>query len=95
MAATSFSCGVCSKTVANNHNALCCDSCDKWVHIKCNFFDKMTYRKTSKGQFSMVLYKLHQGSTSFPISGKCQPKFTFWNTRQTLYTKRYLGKLRI
>ena len=85
MAVASFSCGVCSKTVANNHNALCCDSSDKWVHIKCNFLNKMT----SKAQFSIVLYKLHQRSTSFPISGKYQPKLTFWNTRHILYTKRY------
>ena len=49
MAATSFSYGVCSKTVANNHNALCCDSCDKWVHIKCNFLNKMTYKKLQEG----------------------------------------------
>ena len=48
MAATSFSYGVCSKTVANNHNALCCDSCDKWVHIKCNFLNKATYKKLQK-----------------------------------------------
>ena len=45
MTGTKFPCGVCSKPVANNHNALCCDSCDKWVHIKCNFFDKKTYPK--------------------------------------------------
>ena len=43
----------------------------------------------------MVLYKFHQGSTSFPISGKYQPTLTFWNTGQTLFTKRSLGKLTI
>ena len=86
MSATSFSCGVCSKTAANHHNALCCDSCDEWVHIKCNFLNKMLI-KNFKRTISMFLYKLHQGSTSFPISGKYQPKFTFWNTRQALYTK--------
>ena len=48
MAATSFSCGVCSKTAVNNHNAACCDSCDKWVHIKCNFLNKATYTKRQK-----------------------------------------------
>ena len=48
MAATSFSCGVCSKTVANNHKELCCDSCDEWVHIKCNFLNKMTCKKLQK-----------------------------------------------
>ena len=40
MTGTKFPCGVCSKSVANNINARCRDSCDKWVHIKCNFLDK-------------------------------------------------------
>ena len=48
MTATKFSCGVCSKAVANNHNELCCDSCDKWVHIKCNFLVKYWYKKLQK-----------------------------------------------
>ena len=48
MTNTKFPCGVCTKTVANNHNAICCDSCDKWVHIKCNFLNKKTYRKLQK-----------------------------------------------
>ena len=48
MSATSFSCVACSNTLANNHNALCCDSCDKWVHMKCNFLNKMTYKKLQK-----------------------------------------------
>ena len=43
-----FPCGVCSKSVAINPNALCCDSCDKWVHIKCNFLNKRTYRQLQK-----------------------------------------------
>ena len=43
-----FPCGVCCKAVANNHNALCCDGCDKWVHIKCNFLNKYTYKKLQK-----------------------------------------------
>ena len=48
MIGTKFPCGVCSKPVANNHNALCCDSCDKWVHIKCNFLNKKNLSKTPK-----------------------------------------------
>ena len=43
-----FPCAVCLKTVAKNHNAICCDSCDKWVHLKCNFLDKKTYKKLQK-----------------------------------------------
>ena len=30
---TSYPCGVCSKIVAKNHNAVCCDKCDMWVHV--------------------------------------------------------------
>ena len=48
MTGIKFPCGVCSKSVASNHNALCCDSCDKWVHIKCNFLNKRTYRQLQK-----------------------------------------------
>ena len=29
----------------NFHNPLCCDSCDKWIHIKYNFLNKKTYQK--------------------------------------------------
>ena len=43
-----FPCSVCCKPVANNHNAFCCDGCDRWVHIKCNFLNKYTYRKLQK-----------------------------------------------
>ena len=41
----SYLCGVCSKTVAKNHNAVCCDKCDMWVHIVCNNLSKYCYRK--------------------------------------------------
>ena len=40
--------GICSGSVAKNHNAIYCDSCDRWVHIKCNFLDEKTYRKLQK-----------------------------------------------
>jgi len=36
-------CGICKKPVATSHNALMCDICDKWVHIRCNFVSKDFY----------------------------------------------------
>ena len=27
---------ICAKTVAKNHNAVCCDICNLWAHTKCN-----------------------------------------------------------
>ena len=40
-----FPCGICAKAVAKNHNAVCCDICNLWVHIKCNNMTKLCYRK--------------------------------------------------
>ena len=44
----SFPCSVCEKPVAINHEAVCCDKCDKWVHIRCNNICKKTYRTLKK-----------------------------------------------
>ena len=38
-----YPCGICEKAVAKNHNALMCDICDRWVHIKCNNVPKDLY----------------------------------------------------
>ena len=38
-----FPCGICSKAVANNHQAIKCDKCNLWIHIKCNKINKQTY----------------------------------------------------
>ena len=31
-----FPCGICEKTVAANDNVICCDICNKWIHMSCN-----------------------------------------------------------
>ena len=36
-------CGVCKKTVGENHRAILCSLCGLWVHIKCNFLDSKDY----------------------------------------------------
>ena len=38
-------CGICAKAVANNHNAVYCDICNLWVHMKYNYITKFCYRK--------------------------------------------------
>ena len=40
-----FACSICPKNVTTNHNAICCDICNLWVHIKCNNITKYCYRK--------------------------------------------------
>ena len=36
-------CNICDKTVAKNHKAIECNTCLKWVHIKCNKLDAKDY----------------------------------------------------
>ena len=40
-----FPCSICPKNVAKSHNAVWCDICNLWVHIKCNNITKYCYRK--------------------------------------------------
>ena len=34
---------ICSKSIAKNNKAICCDLCDIWVHTKCNKINAATY----------------------------------------------------
>ena len=43
-----YLCDICKKTVAKNHNAICCDKCNQWVHITCNKITKYCYKKLQK-----------------------------------------------
>lgn len=43
-------CGFCYRAVAKNHNAVYCDSCNLWVHMKCNNLIKFCYRKLQASQ---------------------------------------------
>nr|XP_047126254.1 uncharacterized protein LOC124807829 [Hydra vulgaris] len=36
-------CGVCYKTVTCNQKAIKCDSCNKWIHTRCNNVDSKCY----------------------------------------------------
>ena len=36
-------CNICDKTVAKNHKAIECNTCLKWVHMKCNKLDAEDY----------------------------------------------------
>ena len=38
-----FPCGICEKPVANNHQAINCDKCGLWIHIKRSKINKQTY----------------------------------------------------
>ena len=39
-----FYCGMCAKLVKKNDNAVQCDGCDHWVHIRCADIDRVGYK---------------------------------------------------
>ena len=43
-----FPCNVYKKTDSRSQNAVCCDVCNKWVHISCNNICRYCYRKLQK-----------------------------------------------
>lgn len=43
-----YYCGICSKLIKNNTNAIGCDFCGQWSHPKCNLLDSIEFSKLSK-----------------------------------------------
>ena len=37
-------CGLCSGAVLNDHNAVQCDKCERWVHNDCSFVTDFDYK---------------------------------------------------
>ena len=62
-----FSCSVCVKPVGINHEAVCCDKCNKWVHTRSNSICKKFANVSRKTQ--------HHGIVSFVFV----PNFHFLN----------------
>ena len=74
------------KPVANNHNALCCDSCDKWIHIKCNFLNKYTYKKLQKDKSPWFCINCIKDQLPFQSQANNDPnqQFSISNKHSTL-----------
>ena len=53
-------CGICQKSVGVKHKAICCDICNRWIHIACNNLDRKTYSKlqeSNKNWFCITCVK--------------------------------------
>ena len=48
--APKFPYGISVKAVAKNHNSVCCDTCNLWVHMKFNNIAKSCYRNYQNSQ---------------------------------------------
>ena len=42
--AIKFPCKICKNNVTNSDQAIQCDLCDSWVHIKCNGLNYIDYK---------------------------------------------------
>ena len=73
-------CGICQKAVANNHKAICCDICNKWIHISCNNLDRKTY------------IKLQRSNTTWYCIRCLQEELPFNTTTNQEFAKIYSGK---
>ena len=60
-----FPCKLCPKNVTDNDNAILCDLCQTWVHIKCNHLNYMDY-KYLQG-CNETWYCLSCSNTLFPL----------------------------
>ena len=61
-----FPCKICEKAVAGNHRAVCCDTCNIWVHIKCNRINTQTCNILKKENASWSCIECSKGV--FPFS---------------------------
>ena len=41
-------CNICDKNVRENAKAICCDFCENWVHIRCNYISPTRYLQLSE-----------------------------------------------
>ena len=41
-------CNICTRNIRGNAKAVCCDFCDRWVHIKCNSISSSKYDELSE-----------------------------------------------
>ena len=51
-------CKICNKSVAENHRAISCDNCERWLHISCTDMEKRTYNMLrDKRKFSWICHQ--------------------------------------
>ena len=78
-----YPCKVCSKAVKNNDMAVCCDSCDQWLHNRCS-------------GVSDHMYAILQGSDCQWICPSCGiPNFSasFFNIQDSITTENHYSSL--
>ena len=70
---TKFPCKLCPKNVSDNDNAILCDLCQTWIHIKCNQLNYIDYQYLQG--CSEPWYYLSCTTMLFPFSYLSNQKF--------------------
>jgi len=47
-----YFCGICSKLIRLNSNAIYCDICKQWIHPRCNLLDASEFSKLADADAS-------------------------------------------
>ena len=79
-------CNICLRTVAKNHRAVSCDTCDSWLHIRCEGISPKRYKSmislSEDNKLSYVCQNCHLDCLPFPegmydsdtdFSDHCEP----------------------
>ena len=78
-----FPCKLCPKNVTDNDNAILCDLCQTWVHIKCNHLNYMDYKYLQ--DWNEPWYCLSCTNTLFPFGNLNNQNFqTFIGNKKTI-----------
>ena len=67
-----YSCKICPKNVQDKDEAVQCDLCELWIHIKCNNFNYLDYRYLQN--YDESWYCIECCSTIFPFNSSSSNK---------------------
>ena len=87
---TAFPCGICLNIVAKNHKAVKCDSCELWIHIKCNKINVQAYNLLIND--NTVWYCLTCSKKLFPFSALNDNDLHLTIQRETIKFKAFTRK---
>ena len=79
-------CGICSRTIACNHNFILCSACHKKIHIKCNGLNKYDHKKYQKS-VDKIHFCMNCLKNNMPFSSLNDNEFYIAVTKGVLNSK--------
>ena len=82
-------CGICSRSVGENHRAIQCDVCNFWIHIRCNNVSPSSYEELIQDEDPWICIKCINSELPF---SQIDNKLYYLNT-QGIQTKSNLEQM--